>query len=341
MESSSTCIVVLEDSEFIEKTPFASRVKIFSPVLLEIDHKVEKDDDFANHGVAVCSVLVGNISLLPKDTSITLVPSIELFSSYLMQRNPKDFVILNWSGSTGYPGLPDDVLEGLINIEQHFATILGMDENKFAKEVHEYINAYDGILGQLQGHDGPLTTVLNYAKECLLKATEQSPTKEEKKTWINGVSEKIEIFKKHAEEQAMARFQKMKENLLKCLTQHDNTLIVWALGNDDKNIDDDPFWQNLLSNECILSHTILIHGSHYGRVAKGSNFTSTYHEHSLGKPYRTKVWDMQESDYIQVEGTSFSTPLATIDAYIEAKKRGDQTGQTPTYADIKSSLLNK
>jgi hypothetical protein len=196
-------------------------------------------------------------------------------------------------------------------------------------------------LDQLQGHDGPLTTVVMYAKECLLKATKQTPTEEEKKTWTNGVLEKIEIFKKHGEERAKAWFTKMKENLLKCLTLHDNTLIVWALGNEGKTIDNDPFWQNLLSHECILSHTILIHGTRYGRVAKDSNFTTTYLEHSLGKPYQTKVWDREESKYLQDEGTSFSAPLATIDAFIEAQKMSDLMGQIATYSDVKSHLLKK
>jgi len=338
----SIYIAVFEDPALIEKAPFASRVEIFAHSPLEVKTQLEKDDDFADHGVAVCSVLVGKDSLLPKDTSITLVPSIDLYSSYLKQRNSKDLVILNWSGYTGYPGLSEDVLNDLKYIEQRFATILAMDKTKFTTQVHEYISVYDDMLDQLKGHDTPLTVLLCYAKECLLTATKQASTQEEKNTWASGVSEKIEIFKKHGEEQARVRFTEMKINLLECLTQHDNTLIVWALGNDGENIDNDPFWQDLLSHECILSHTLLIHGvTSFGKVARSSNFTSTYLKHSLGKPYRARIWGIEESSYIIDEGTSFSAPLATIDAFIEAKKIVDQTGQIPSYADIKSNLLNK
>jgi len=40
-------------------------------------------------------------------------------------------------------------------------------------------------------------------------------------------------------------------------------------------------------------------------------------------------------------GTSFSAPLATIDAFIKAKEMFNQTAQTPFYADVKRTLLTK
>jgi len=335
--SSPLHIAVLEDPTFIERAPFASRVDIFA------SSNLEEDDEINEHGVAVCSVLVGKNSLLPKDTSITLVPTLNQFSSYINAKNPNDLVILNWSGSTGYPGLPEDVLDDLENIATHIKTILKMNVTEFTAQVGAYIGAYDNMLLQLPQNDNPLSDLLNFAKMCLLKAAVK-PTRieEDKDIYISEVSEKIENFKKYAEEKAKLRFEEIKAELLKSLRQHDNTLIVWALGNDGECIDTDPFWQGLLGDEFILSHTILVHGLHInGQKDIDSNFTYVYSKHALGKPYRTQVWNTQKSCYIQECGTSLSAPLATIDAFIKAKEMLNQTGQTPFYADVKRTLLIK
>lgn len=330
-------IAVLEDSTFIENVPFASRVDVFAP------SDLVEDEELKEHGVAVCSVLVGKNSPLPEDISVTIVPNLNQFSLYLNTQKPNDLVILNWSGCAGYPGLSEDVLEGLDNISSHFNSILKMNVTEFTAQVDEYIEAYDNMLEQLPQDDNPLSSLLNYAKTCLLnvKATEKSTRREEDKdSYSLGVSEKIDYFKKHAEARAKLRFEEMKAALLKILRQHDNTLIVWALGNDGECVDTDPFWQELLDDELILSHTILVHGLQTnGRKDMNSNFTKLYSEHALGKPYNTQVWDIQKSRYIQTYGTSFSAPLTTIDAFIEAKKVLDQTGQNPFYSDVKRTLL--
>jgi hypothetical protein len=335
--SSPIHIAVLEDPAFIEKAPFAARVNVVGSADLA------QDEEFKDHGVAVCSVLVGKNSLLPKDTSITLVPTLKQFSSYVNTQSPNDLVILNWSGSVGYPGLPEEVVDGLNSISIQIKNILTMNASEFTAQVGDYIEEYDIALEQLSQNDNPLSDLLSHAKMSLLKAAEK-PTRieEDKDIYISSISEKIESFKKYAEKRAKLRFNEMKTELLESLRQHDNTLIVWALGNDGECIDEDPFWQGLLSDELILSHTILVHGLHInGRKDVNSNFTKFYSEHTLGKPYRTEVWDVQKSRYLQESGTSLSAPLATIDAFTKAKEMLDQAGQTPFYTDVKRTLLRK
>jgi hypothetical protein len=335
--SSPIHIAVLEDSSLIGEAPFASRVRIFAPSSLE------NEEESQEHGVAVCSVLVGKNSPLPADTSITLVPSLQQFSSYIDTQEPKDLVILNWSGCAGYPGLSEEVLAGLETISAHFKTILEKDLTQFTVEVHDYIAAYDDMLAQLPSDDNPLSVILNHTKTCLLQAKEQPERIAERKgSYVSGVAEKIENFKNHAEERAKLKFQEMKEDLLKSLNRHDNTLIVWALGNEGECIDADPFWQGLLSDEIILSHTLLVYGVQgHGQKNANSNFTRLYQEHALGKPYNSQVWNAEKSRYVQDSGTSFSAPLATIDAFTKAKDILDRTGQTPFYADVKRALLVK
>ena len=85
MELPSIHIVALENPSLIQKSPFASRVQIFAHPSLEEDNEIKE------HGVAVCSVLVGKDSLLPENTPITVVPSIDLFPSYLEPRYPSIF----------------------------------------------------------------------------------------------------------------------------------------------------------------------------------------------------------------------------------------------------------
>lgn len=336
-ESSPIHIAVLEDPTLIEKASFASRIHVFA------SSDLEQDEEFKEHGVAVCSVLVGKNSSLPEDTSITLFPKLNHFSSYINTQNPDDLVILNWSGCTGYLGLSEDVLGDLDNISVHFKTILEMDATEFTVQVGDYIGAYDNMLEQIPQNDSPLFVLLNYAKTSLLKAAEQpAQIKGDKDVYYSGISEKIENYKKQAKEKAKLRFEEMKTELLNSLRQHDNTLIVWALGNDGECIDTDPFWQGLLSDELILSHSILVHGlQRNGRKDRDSNFTEVYSEHALGKPYHAQVWNTKESCYIQDCGTSFSAPLATIDAFIKAKEMFNQTAQTPFYADVKRTLLTK
>ena len=336
-ELSPIHIAVLEDPAFIEKSPFSSRVHIFGL------SDLEKDEDFNEHGVEVCSILVGDNSRLPEDTSITLVPSLKQFSSYINTRAPNDLVILNWSGCACYPGLSEDVLDDLEEIAQHFNTILSMDETEFTVQVHDYIEDYDTMLEQLGQNDNPLSVLLNHAKTCLLNAAKQ-PTllKESKDIYSTEVSDKIEGFKEYAEEQAKLRFEEMKVELCEILQQHNNTLIVWALGNDGLCIDTDPFWQGLLNEELVLSHTVLVHGlQSNGRKNVESNYTRVYLDHAIGKPYQTQVWNYQKSRYIQDRGTSFSAPLATTDVFIKAKEMINQTSQTPCYADVKRALLMK
>lgn len=335
--SSPIHIAVLEDPTFIEEAPFASRVNVL------VSSELSKDEEFKEHGVAVCSVLVGRNSLLPKDTSITLVPTLKQFSSYISTQNPNDLVILNWSGSIGCPGLPEEVVDDLDNMANHIKRILRMKPTEFTAQVGDYIEAYDDMLRQLPQDGNPVSELLSHAKESLLKAAEHpNRIEEDRDSYISGISEKIETFKKYAEEKAKLRFNEMKTELLESLRQHDNTLIVWALGNDGECIDTNPFWKGVLGDELILSHTILVHGLQInGRKDVGSNFTKFYSDHTLGKPYRTEVWNAEKSRYVYESGTSFSAPLVTMDAFIKAKEMLDQTGQTPVYADVKRALLMK
>lgn len=336
-ELSSLHIAVLEDPTLIEQTPFFARAHVYSPSF------VENDKDFQEHGVSVCSVLVGEKSTLPADTSITLVSDLKKFCAYLDTREPKDFVILNWSGCTGYPKLSEDVLEDLENISQHFNAIIGMHATKFTEEVNDYIRAYEGLLAQLPVNDDPLFVLLNQAKTCLIKAQEQPEALEDKRDiYILSIEEKIDAFKKYAQEKTKSKFYEMKSSLIQCLEKHDNTLIVWAIGNDEECIDEDPFWQGLLEEEIILNHSVLVQGVQAnGRKNVYSNFTYIYSDHCLGKPYNCLVWSVQKSRYVQEAGTSFSASLVTIDAFLKAKELFDQTGETPIYRDVKCVLLMK
>jgi hypothetical protein len=142
-------------------------------------------------------------------------------------------------------------------------------------------------------------------------------------------------------DESSLRYEEGKASLHTALEKHDNTLILWALGNDGTCIDTNPFWQGMLSDGLILSHTIVVHGLCNGQREPESNFTNIYNEHTLGRPYQTAAWDAEESRYVQLCGTSFSAPLATIDAFTKAKEVLDQTGKIPSYADVKKALLMK
>ncbi|MEI8295558.1 MAG: hypothetical protein WCG04_03425 [Alphaproteobacteria bacterium] len=334
-ERSPIHIAVLEDPLGFD-TPFAKHV--LSPY--KPPEAPEADPEFIGHGAAVCSVLVGEKSLLPKGTSITVVPTIDLFPRYLDDKNPKDLVILNWSGSIGYPGISEDVLEDINSLRESLSAILAMDGDEFVEQANNFIRGCDGMLAEMQGHITPSTDLLNslfvYAKEFLLKAI-KGLTEEDQKIWSSGFSERLDEFKKHGEEESKKKFTEMKNNIIKSLAQHDNTLIVWALGNEGKNIDDDPFWQELLGDDQgIINHTLLVYGTVYGRKHVESNFTIRYQKHALGRPFTTLAWNMDKSRYTPHHGTSFSAPLATMAVFIEA-----QQTPNPSYSAIKESLLKK
>lgn len=333
-ESSSVHIAVLEDSTLIEKTPFHARVHVYVPSPLETDK------EFQEHGVSVCSVLVGEHSTLPKDTPITLVPDLKAFQKYLETRSSQDLVILNWSGCTGYPGLSEEVLENLEDLSQHFKSIVTMEKSQFNDHVQDYVGAYEGILAQIP-EDNVCSVVLTYAKSCLMEARQQPDLLDERRDhYQSGFAEKINSYKKYAQERATVKFDEMKEDVLQCLTKHDNTLIVWALGNDGECIDQDPFWHGVLSEKNILDHTLLVQGNQRsGRKSVESNFTVSFKDHCVGKPYRCPVWSAPNSCYLLKSGTSFSAPLVTIDGFLKAKEILTQTGEMPRYDALKRALL--
>ena len=330
-------IAVMEDPIGVERTPFAPRVHVFAPSDKEIDEECQ------DHGVQVCSVLIGEGSQLPPPTTITTVPSLPQFSSYLTSVNTDDLVILNWSGSTGYPELPIKLVEELEGILKHFTSILEMDTTEFTRQVQDYIDAYEGILRQLPSDTSPLSSLLNYARTCLLTLAKSPTLQEEKRDgYIATLSQKIMDFKTFADEQSKTNFGQMKKDLLCALEKHPNTLIVWALGNEGECIDSDPFWQELLPDERILSHTLLVHGLDVdAQKHRDSNFTHTYAAHTLGKPYTARVWSNEESLYLLASGTSFSAPLVTIDAFLMAQDMWRKTGSPPLYTDVKQALLKK
>lgn len=335
-ELSSIHIVLLENPTLIRTAHFASRVHVFAP---SSDSDEKK---FYDHGVAVCSVLVGKNSSLQENTSITVVPSLDQFPCYVSTLKTEDLVILNWSGSTGYPGLSEDHLEELEGIREEFQTILEMDETQFSEQVAGYIRDYNGFLTQLPGNN-PLSDLLSYAKECLLSTEKQSELRvQNRDAYLMGLHEKIETFRNYANSRARLKFEEMKATLQAILLKHDNTLIMWALGNEGECIDSNPFWQGLLPDQLILSHTILVYGlQNNGKKHFDSNYTIAYNNHALGKPYDVQVWDTETSRYEKDSGTSFSAPLATIDAFLRAKEILNQTSKTPSYSDVKHALLRK
>jgi len=155
----------------------------------------------------------------------------------------------------------------------------------------------------------------------------------------------MEDFKKHAETKSWEHFNHMQASVLESIAVHDNTLIVWALGNEGENCDNSSFWQELLGNETILQHSVLVYGQDSSlnrRVHRDSNYTNKHVDHALGKPFRTLVWDQASRRYVVDSGTSFSAPLATIDAFNVAQKiLSSETGQAPLYSGVKSILVKK
>src|SRR3989338_2229599 len=210
-------LAVLDHQSGIEQAPFVSRVHTFKSGSLQREEasSPQDDDESQGHGAAVCSVLVGKNSSLPKDTVITLVPSLVEFSSYVRSLPTDDLVILNWSGSTGFPGLPEDLLGELEGIRIHFNSIIEKDETDFAVEVDNFVRAYEETLEQLPSGTNPLADLLNYARDSLLEAKAQpARLKEDRPRYGSEMSRRIEAFRKYGEEQSMLRFNEMKGNLL-------------------------------------------------------------------------------------------------------------------------------
>lgn len=215
-----------------------------------------------------------------------------------------------------------------------------METSRFNDHVQAYTAAYEGALAQLPVDD-PFSFPLTYAKTCLIEARQHPALLAEKQDhYLSGFVEKIDSFKEHVHKRATLKFISMKDNLLQCLKKHDNTLIVWALGNDGECIDQDPFWHGVLDVPTIPDHTLLVQGNQpSGRKSVESNFTAVFKDHCVGKPYRCQVWSSRESRYVQGSGTLFSAPLATIDAYIKAKEILEKTGEMPRYDVVKQILL--
>ena len=335
---SSVHIVALENGELVKHTPFASRVNFFGETI------TEEDIEFKDHGVYVSSVLVGDRSSLPPQTNITLIPNIDSLVPYLQKQKQDDLVIFNWSGSIGSPGLSEDNLDEFNNLQSYFQKILFIDSIEFEQCVKEYITNFDQIIQQLNHcPDNHLTPVIKFAKECL-ETAQDKPTilQSNKNKWLSEFKKGLDSLKEEGDRKSYESFNQMKKAVLESLKQHDNTLIIWALGNEGRNCDNSPFWQELLKDDLILSHVILVYG-HDALLQKNShinsNYTIKYKNHALAKPYRTFVWDNDRQKYTLFNGTSFSAPLLTIDAFRKAQEIIDKTGKQVFYSTLKEELL--
>jgi len=330
-------IAVVENPACMDLAPFASRVQGFAS-----DPAAPEEEQ--HHGVAVSSVLVGEGSRLPQDMSITLFPEIKHLSGFLETQPTENLVILNWSGGMGL-GLKENWAEEIESITESFQHVIHLGGEEFQKEAPLLRDSYTAILEQLSAcPNGSFSDLMGYAKRNLEIGMEQGAvTREQKFVWKQALTAKINAFSLQIQSRTREKFVAVKDILREAFYQHPNTLLMLALGNEGENIDAESAWQEVLQEESILPHTLLIYGTLGEKSMRRhphSNFTEIHSAHTLGRPFACRVWDSIEKRYVREMGTSFSAPLATTDAFLEGQKIFQETGRAPLYSEVKAVLLS-
>jgi len=328
-------IAVVESPASMDLVPFASRVNAFVP-----DPGATEEDQ--HHGVAVSSVLVGEGSRLPQDISITLFPGMKNLSDFLKTQPAENLILLNWNKGLSL-GPKEEWLEEMENLRGPFLGVIDLVGEEFQEESALLIKNYGDALGQLgdlqNGHY--LRNLFTYAKRNLEIGMQQKVvTREQKFVWQQGLEVLIKEFSIALSSKERKDFAETKDILREAFREHPNILLVWALGNEGKNIDTHPSYQAILEEPGILDHTLFVYGTVVVDRHRASSFTEAYAAHAVGRPFMTRAWHCGDRMYIRGGGTSFSAPLATIDAFLEGQRIFKETGRVPLYSDVKALLLS-
>lgn len=320
----SVSIAFIEEIGSLEGVPFAGRVEILG------ESEMTPDEEEADHGLRVASIFVGEGSPLPKDVSVTCISSVFDLPRYVSAQPKDTLTLINWSGILGCPYIPQELEDEFLSILSSFNGALSSSSKK-----ESLLRKYNELLRDTDPGAEIVTGIISVAKGFLESASE--PSEHQKREWNTKLSEMIQASKDQFSQNFRKVFERMKSALLRTLETHDNTLILWALGNEVECIDMDPFWTEILSDECILNHVVLVSGTvgNASNLNIASSYTKNYAAHAVARTLSVPVYHpRQDHLYFKEEGTSFSAPLVTLDAYKIA-----QGMDVPTHQSVKDALL--
>jgi hypothetical protein len=261
-----------------------------------------------------------------------------------------DLVMINWSGLESFPCLPPELEEEAKSILAFFAYHLeAEDQAQFMKNQEVVKENFQTLIEQIAGVPGAnalelcARKAIEIANESILlcKEGQWNSIEGRKEAWIQAIAEQISVIKNELSQKYRQGFIETKMQILTILKHYPNMLIVWALGNDGMNIDESPYWQEMFQDNDLISHCLLVSGTVYSVRHSESNYTISYAHHVVNAPYNASVWDLKRNRQVRERGTSFATPRVTVEAYKIAQEILNETGNIPTFMDVKTKLFGK